>query len=365
MSRDVVVVSGVRTAVGKLCGGLSDVPVDELAELVIKSSIQRAEISSDRVELVNIDSLASQCHRGMKISDLAKSKKAFGESSLGLSSNVSDRSGLHAILSASQSILVGDANIAIGGGADSMSRGVGYRVSRDTHTEIADGYDFCSLLGICADDEERYIKESLLRVERATTRGYFRDQIVPVILRNGEDGAVVDTDEKGCVDNSVIDTVPIRAGHTSPDVGPEGRDGAASIVLMEAKTAKSLGLTPIARLVSYGYAEPDSKYLGIGSVPATQIALKKAGLTVNDIEVVESGEDYAAQTCAFIRAFELNPIMVNPNGSGALLGQPAPATGAISTVKAVHELRRIHGRYALVARSFGRGEGLAAIFERT
>ncbi|MEY3410415.1 MAG: Beta-ketothiolase BktB, partial [Pseudomonadota bacterium] len=141
-------------------------------------------------------------------------------------------------------------------------------------------------------------------------------------------------------------------------------DAAAAVVLMEAGAAKARGAKPLARLVAYAHAGVDPKYMGIGPVPATQLALKKAGLTVNDLDVIEANEAFAAQACAVTRDLGLDPAKVNPNGSGISLGHPIGATGALITVKALHELQRVNGRYALVTMCIGGGQGIAAIFER-
>ncbi|MDP3834469.1 MAG: acetyl-CoA C-acyltransferase, partial [Hydrogenophaga sp.] len=141
-------------------------------------------------------------------------------------------------------------------------------------------------------------------------------------------------------------------------------DAAAAVVLMEAGAAKARGAKPLARLVSYAHAGVDPKYMGIGPVPATKIALQKAGLTVKDLDVIEANEAFAAQACAVTRDLGLDPAKVNPNGSGISLGHPIGATGALITVKAIHELHRIQGRYALVTMCIGGGQGIAAIFER-
>jgi acetyl-CoA C-acetyltransferase len=141
-------------------------------------------------------------------------------------------------------------------------------------------------------------------------------------------------------------------------------DAAAAVVLMEAGVAKARGVKPLARLVAYAHAGVDPKYMGIGPVPATQLALKKAGLSVNDMDVIEANEAFAAQACAVTRDLGLDPAKVNPNGSGISLGHPIGATGTLITVKALHELQRIQGRYALVTMCIGGGQGIAAIFER-
>jgi acetyl-CoA C-acetyltransferase len=141
-------------------------------------------------------------------------------------------------------------------------------------------------------------------------------------------------------------------------------DAAAAVLLMDSKTAQQRGCKPMARLVAYAHAGVDPKYMGIGPVPATQKALQKAGLSIKDLDVIEANEAFAAQACAVTRDLGLDPAKVNPNGSGISLGHPIGATGALITVKALYELQRIGGRYALVTMCIGGGQGIAAIFER-
>ena len=196
------------------------------------------------------------------------------------------------------------------------------------------------------------------------------EQIVPISVRRGKKEEVFDTDEHFRPDVSEADL-----GKLKPVFAKEGgsvtagnasgiNDGAAALVLMERGLAASRGIKPMARLVSYAHAGVDPRYMGIGPVPATLAALKKANLTVADLDVIESNEAFAAQACAVVKELGLAPAKVNPNGSGIALGHPVGATGAIITVKALHELQRVAGRYALVTMCIGGGQGIAAIFER-
>ena len=212
--------------------------------------------------------------------------------------------------------------------------------------------------------------ESHNRAERATQAGYFKDQIMPVMLKTRKGEVAYDTDEHfrpGCTMEELgkLKPVFIKENGTVTAGNASGiNDAAAAVVLMEAGAAKARGVKPLARLVAYAHAGVDPKYMGIGPVPATQLALKKAGLTVNDLDVIEANEAFAAQACAVTRDLGLDPAKVNPNGSGISLGHPIGATGALITVKALHELHRINGRYALVTMCIGGGQGIAAIFER-
>jgi acetyl-CoA C-acetyltransferase len=224
--------------------------------------------------------------------------------------------------------------------------------------------------GITREDQDKLAVESHKRAERATQAGYFKDQIMPVMLKTRKGEVAYDTDEHfrpGCTMEELgkLKPVFIKENGTVTAGNASGiNDAAAAVVLMEAGAAKARGVKPLARLVAYAHAGVDPKYMGIGPVPATQLALKKAGLTVNDLDVIEANEAFAAQACAVTRDLGLDPAKVNPNGSGISLGHPIGATGALITVKALHELHRINGRYALVTMCIGGGQGIAAIFER-
>jgi acetyl-CoA C-acetyltransferase len=224
--------------------------------------------------------------------------------------------------------------------------------------------------GITREDQDQLALESHNRAERATQAGYFKDQIVPVMLKSRKGDVAYATDEHfrpGCSAEELAKLKPVflkENGTVTAGNASGINDAAAAVVLMEAGTAKTRGLQPMARLLAYAHAGVDPKYMGIGPVPASQLALKKAGLTVNDLDVIEANEAFAAQACAVTRDLGLDPAKVNPNGSGISLGHPIGATGALITVKALYELQRIKGRYALVTMCIGGGQGIAAIFER-
>ena len=199
---------------------------------------------------------------------------------------------------------------------------------------------------------------------------YFKSQIMPVTLKSRKGDVVFDTDEHFRPNCTMADLAKLKPaflkenGTVTAGNASGINDAAAAVVLMEADTAKARGLKPLARLVAYAHAGVDPRYMGIGPVPATQMALKKADLTVNDLDVIEANEAFAAQACAVSRDLGFDPAKVNPNGSGISLGHPIGATGALITIKALYELERIGGRYALVTMCIGGGQGIAAIFER-
>ena len=393
MTREVVVVSGVRTAIGTFGGSLKDTPPTELAALVVRESLARAGVDGKDVGHVVFGHVVNTEPKDMYLSRVAAVNGGCGEGTPAFNVNRLCGSGLQAIISASQSILLGDADIAIGGGAENMSRGpyaslatrFGARMGDTKMIDMVVGAlhdpfqnihmgvtaeNIAAKWGISREEQDALAVQSHNRAQKAIEAGYFKDQIVPVMLKSRKGETAYDTDEHfrpNCTltDMAKLKPVFLKENGTVTAGNASGiNDAAAAVVLMEAGAAKARGLKPMARLVAYAHAGVDPKYMGIGPVPATQMALKKAGLTVNDLDVIEANEAFAAQACAVSRDLGLDPAKVNPNGSGISLGHPIGATGALLTVKAVYELQRIQGRYALVTMCIGGGQGIAAIFER-
>jgi acetyl-CoA C-acetyltransferase len=393
MSREVVVVSGVRTAIGTFGGSLKDTPPTELGALVVRESLARAGVDGKDVGHVVFGHVVNTEPKDMYLSRVAAIQGGCAEGTPAFNVNRLCGSGLQAIVSASQSILLGDADIAIGGGAENMSRAPfaslnmrwGARMGDTKMVDMMIGAlhdpfhtihmgvtaeNIAAKWGISRDDQDALAVESHRRAQKATEAGYFKGQIVPVMLKSRKGEVAYDTDEHfrpNCTLEDMAKLKPVFAkenGTVTAGNASGINDAAAAVVLMEASVAKARGAQPLARLVSYAHAGVDPKYMGIGPVPATQLALKKAGLTVNDLDVIEANEAFAAQACAVSRDLGLDPAKVNPNGSGISLGHPIGATGALITVKALYELQRIQGRYALVTMCIGGGQGIAAIFER-
>ena len=393
MTREVVVVSGVRTAIGTFGGSLKDTPPTELGALVVRESLARAHVDGKDVGHVVFGHVVNTEPKDMYLSRVAAINGGCGEGTPAYNVNRLCGSGLQAIVNASQSILLGDADIAIGGGAENMSRApyaslatrFGARMGDTKMIDMMMGAlhdpfhtihmgvtaeNIAAKWGISRADQDALALESHQRAERATAAGYFKDQIVPVMLKSRKGEVAYTTDEHFRANATLEDFAKLKPvfakenGTVTAGNASGINDAAAAVVLMEAGAAKARGVKPLARLVAYAHAGVDPKYMGIGPVPATQLALKKAGLTVNDLDVIEANEAFAAQACAVSRDLGLDPAKVNPNGSGISLGHPIGATGALITVKALHELQRIQGRYALVTMCIGGGQGIAAIFER-
>jgi acetyl-CoA C-acetyltransferase len=301
-------------------------------------------------------------------------------------------SGLQAIVSAAQAVTLGDADIAVAGGAESMSR-AGYLASgmrwgarmgdsamidmmtaalHDPFENIHMGMTAENLAEshqVTRGQQDELALLSHQRAARAIKEGRFASQILPVTLKSRKGETVFDTDEHVRADAKAEDFSKLRAVFKKDGTVTAGNasginDGAAAVVLMDGDTVAKRGARPLGRLVAYAHAGVDPRVMGIGPVPATRAALKRAGLSLDQMDVIESNEAFAAQACAVAKDLGFDPDKTNPNGSGISLGHPVGATGAILTVKALYELARTDGRYALVTMCIGGGQGIAAIYER-
>ncbi|MFO1095337.1 MAG: acetyl-CoA C-acyltransferase family protein [Planctomycetaceae bacterium] len=391
-NREVVVVSGVRTAIGGYGGSLKDMPPSELAALCVREVVGRAEIDPQEVGQVVFGNVIHTDPHDHYLARVAGVKGGLPVEAPALTLNRLCGSGLQAIVSASQSILLGDTDVAVAGGAESMSRSPyavpamrwGARMNDAAMIDmmvgaLTDPFDDCHMgvtaenvarkYNISREDQDRLAAESHHRAATAIDKGYFRAQIVPVPIKVKGETVPFENDESVRRDSS-----PEKLGRLKPVFDPQGsvtagnasaiNDAAAAVVLMERHAAEQRGLRPMGRLVAYHISGVDPKIMGIGPVPASQAVLKKAGLTVNDIDVFEVNEAFAVQALAVARCLELPPERTNPNGSGISLGHPIGATGCILVIKALYELARTGGRRALVTMCIGGGQGIAAIFER-
>ncbi|WP_343661761.1 beta-ketothiolase BktB [Ralstonia sp.] len=393
MAREVVVVSGVRTAIGTFGGSLKDVAPCELGALVVREALARAGVKGEEVGHVVFGHVINTEPRDMYLSRVAAVNGGVSAETPAFNVNRLCGSGLQAVVSAAQTVLLGDADVAIAGGAESMSRAPylapaarwGSRMGdvkmvdmmlgalHDPFHTIHMGVtaeNVAREFGISREQQDQTALESHQRASRAIQAGYFKDQIVPVTIKSRKGDIQFDTDEHVRHDATIDDMTKLKPVFTKENgtvtAGNASglNDAGAALVLMERSVAEKRGLKPLARLVSYGHAGVDPKIMGIGPVPATRKALERAGLSVSDLDVIEANEAFAAQACAVTKELGLDPAKVNPNGSGISLGHPIGATGALITVKALHELQRIGGRYALVTMCIGGGQGIAAVFER-
>lgn len=390
---EVIIAAATRTAIGDFGGALKDVAPIDLGATVIKEALARAGVGGDEVGHVAVGHVINTEPRDMYLSRVAAMNAGIAKETPAFNVNRLCGSGLQAIVSAAQTIMLGDTEIAVGAGAESMSRApyiapaqrwgarMGDAAMLDMMTgALSDPFEHIHMgvtaenvaakFGISREDQDALAAESHRRAAAAIDAGYFRDQIVPIVKKTRKGDVVFDTDEHVRRDVTAeglaaLKTVFKKENGTVTAGNASGlNDGAAAVVLMNAAVAQKRGVKPLARLVAYAHVGVEPSIMGIGPVPATQAVLKRAGLTVDQLDVIEANEAFAAQACAVSRELGLDAAKVNPNGSGIGLGHPIGATGAIITVKALYELQRVQGRYALVTMCIGGGQGIAAIFER-
>ena len=392
MARDVVVLSGARTPMGGYGGSLKDVPTTELAAQCVRESVSRAGIDAGDVGHVVFGNVIHTDARDHYLARVAAIKGGLPQEAPAVTVNRLCGSGLQAIVTAAQTIMLGDADAAVAGGAESMSRSPyistslrwGARMNDTALVDMLvgalnDPFDDCHM-GVTAENlAERYsvsreeqdtlAVESHQRAGNAIAQGYFKEQITPVEVRVKRDTVLFDTDETVRPNSSVEKLSKLRPvfqkdGSVTAGNASSINDGAAAVVLMERELAAKRGLRPLGRLVAYSYAGVDPRYMGIGPVPAVRRLLDKTGLGVDDFDVIELNEAFAAQALSVCRELGLPPDRTNPNGSGISLGHPVGATGAVLTIKALYELQRTGGTRALVTMCIGGGQGIAAVFER-
>ena len=390
--RNVLVLSAVRTAIGKYGGGLAAVPPCDLAATVVREAVQRAGVQPDDVGHAVFGHVIHTEPRDMYLSRVAAVNGGLPVGTPAFGVNRLCGSGLQAIVSAAQAIRLGDCDVAVAGGAESMSRGQywlpgmrwGQRMSDGTVVDavtgaLTDPFDGCHMgvtaenvaadYGVSREEQDALAAESHRRAAAAAAAGYFASQITPVQVPGRKGPVTVDADEH------------IRPGVTTADLArlkpafePEGtvtagnasgvNDAAAAVILADQDYAERHAGAALGRLVAYAHAGVEPRVMGMGPVPAVRAVLERAHLKLDDIDLFEVNEAFAAQALAVVKELGLPADRTNPNGSGISLGHPVGATGAILTVKALYELRRTGGRYALVTMCIGGGQGIAAVFER-
>src|SRR6516164_7485384 len=389
---DVVVLSGVRTAIGKYGGGLASVPPCDLAATVVAEAMRRAGADPAGIGHCAFGNVIHTEVRDMYLGRVAAVNGGLPVETPAFTVNRLCGSGLQAIVSAAQAIRLGDCEVAVAGGAESMSRGQywlpgmrwGQRMRDGAVVDamvgaLTDPFDACHMgvtaenvatdYGVSRADQDALAVESHRRAAAAADAGYFKEQITPVEAPARKGTVTVDTDEHIRPGVSLDDLARLRpafAGDGTVTAGNSSgiNDAAAAVVLADGEFTERHGISPLGRLVAYSHAGVEPRIMGMGPVPATRRVLERAGLKLDDIDLFEVNEAFAAQALAVVRELGLPEDRTNPNGSGVSLGHPIGATGAVLTVKALYELRRTGGRYALVTMCIGGGQGIAAIYER-
>jgi len=391
--RDVVVLGAARSAIGTFGGSLSDMEPAELAGQVMKEAVVRSGVDPKSINYVTVGNTIPTESRFAYVPRVAAIQAGLPMDSVAMAVNRLCSSGLQGIVTTAQNILLGDCDYGVGGGVEVMSRGGYLSTAMRTGARMGDtklidimvatltdpfgvghmgitAENLVTNWGITREEQDALAVESHRRAAAAIAEGRFKSQIVPIVKQTRKGEVVFDTDE-----HVKASTTMESLGKLKPAFKKEGgtvtagnasgiNDGAAFFVLGDAKRAAADGHRPMARLVSYAVAGVPNEIMGEGPIPASKLALKKAGLTLDQIDVVESNEAFAAQAIAVARGLGLDMSKTNPNGGAIALGHPIGCSGAFIATKAIYELHRTQKRYALVTMCIGGGQGIATVFER-
>ena len=391
-SAEIYVVSAVRSAIGGFGGSLKDLPLAALASAITRAAIERSGVAAEQIGHLVMGTVIPTEPRDAYLARVAAMNAGIPKETPAFNVNRLCGSGLQAIVSAAQCLLMGDTDVAVAAGAESMSRGpyllpqarwgarmgdlqgIDYTVGvlQDPFEHFHMGItaeNVAAKHGITREMQDELALTSQRRAARAIAEGRFASQIVPLELKTRKGSVQFSTDEHVRGEVTAEQLAGMKAvfkkdGSVTAGNASGINDGAGGLVLASGDAVRRLGLKPLARLVGYAHAGVEPELMGLGPIPATRKVLEKTGLKVQDLDVIESNEAFAAQACAVARELGFDPEKVNPNGSGISLGHPVGATGAIIATKAIHELQRIQGRYALATMCIGGGQGIAVVFER-
>jgi len=391
-NREVVVLSAVRSAIGTFGGSLADFEASELAGIVMKESVVRSGVDPQLINYVTVGNCMPTDSRYAYVSRVASIQAGLPMESVAMQVSRLCSSGLQGIVTTAQNIMLGDADYGIGGGVEVMSKAAYMLPALRTGARMGDTKAIDSMVavltdpfgvghmgitaenlatkwGISREEQDAFAVESQRRAAAAIADGRFKSQIVPIVKQTRKGEVVFDTDEHVKANTTMESLAKMKPAFKKDGSVTAGNasginDGAAFFVLAAADVAAKAGHKPIARLVSYAVAGVPNDIMGEGPIPASKLALKKAGLSLSQMDVIESNEAFAAQSIAVARGLELDLTKTNPNGGAIALGHPVGCSGAFIATKAVYELQRTGGKYALVTMCIGGGQGIAAIFER-
>jgi len=393
MSRDVVVLSAVRSAIGAFNGSLSSFEPSELGGIVMKEAVARSGVDPALINYVTVGNTIPTDSRYAYVARVAAIQAGLPMESVAMALNRLCSSGLQAIVTTAQQIMLGDCDYGVGGGVEVMSRGMYGSPAMRSGARMGDTKMLDLMVAVLTDpfgvghmgvtaenlvekwkltreEQDALAVESHRRAANAIKEGRFKSQIVPITIKSRKGDIVFDTDEHCKPDTTMETLAKMKAvfkkegGSVTAGNASGINDGAAFFVLADAETAKKAGHKPIARLVSYAVAGVPNHIMGEGPIPATKLALERAGLKLDQIDVIESNEAFAAQALAVTKGLGLDPAKTNVNGGAIALGHPIGCSGAAIATKAIHELQRVQGKYALVTMCIGGGQGIATIFER-
>ncbi|MBK7424001.1 MAG: acetyl-CoA C-acyltransferase family protein [Propionivibrio sp.] len=392
MSRDVVVLSAVRSAIGTFGGSLAWIEPCELAGIVMKESIARSGVDPKEINYVTVGTVIPTDSRFGYVSRVASIQAGLPMDSIAMQVSRLCSSGLQAIVTSAQNIMLSDSDYGIGGGVEVMSRGTYMLPAMRSGARMGDAKAVDSMVatlndpfgvghmgitaenvaakwGITREEQDAFAVESQQRAGRAIAEGRFKSQIVPIVQETRKGDVVFDTDEHVKPKTTLEALAKMKPAFKKDGTVTAGNasginDGAAFFVLAAADVAAKAGQKPIARIVSYAITGIPNEIMGEGPISATKLALKKAGLTLDKIDVIEANEAFAAQAIAVARGLDLDPAKTNVNGGAIALGHPIGCSGAFIATKALYELQRVNGKYALATMCIGGGQGIAVIFER-
>ncbi|MBW7861936.1 MAG: acetyl-CoA C-acyltransferase family protein [Rhodocyclaceae bacterium] len=390
--RDVVVLSAVRSAVGAFGGSLSTMEPAELAGAVMKEAVGRSGVDPKQINYVTVGNCIPTESRYAYVARVASIQAGLPMDSVAMAVNRLCSSGLQGIVTTSQAIMLGDCDFGVGGGVEVMSRGAYLSTAMRNGARMGDtalidamvavltdpfgaghmgitAENLAQKWGISREDQDAFAVESQRRAAAAIAEGRFKSQIVPIVQQTRKGEVVFDTDEHVKANTTLESLAKMKPAFKKDGTVTAGNasginDGASFFVLAAADAAQKAGYKPMARLVSYALAGVPNEIMGEGPIPASKLALKRAGLSLDQMDVIESNEAFAAQALAVAKGLELDLTKTNPNGGAIALGHPVGCSGAFIATKALYELQRTNGRYALVTMCIGGGQGIATVFER-
>jgi len=393
MLKDIVVLAAARSAVGAFGGSLKDLEPIDLGALVIKETIARSKVDPKQISFAAVGNIMPTEARYPYVARVATIQGGLAMDSVAFAVNRLCGSAMQAVISSAQAILLGDAEFALAGGVESMTRAAYLLPALRNGARMGDTKALDAMVSVITDpfgvghmgmtaenlavkwkisreEQDAFAVESQKRAAAAVAAGYFKDQIVPITLKSRKGDVVFDIDEQVKADTTMETLAKMKpafkkeGGTVTAGNASTLNDAAAFLVLADAAKASAAGYKPLARLVSYAIAGVPNDVMGEGPIPATKLALQRAGLTLDQIDIIEANEAFAAQAITVAKGLELDPAKTNPNGGAIALGHPVSATGSVIITKLLHEMQRTGKRYGLATMCIGGGQGIATIYER-